>query len=202
MPAVRRRPSNDETIRAKCFFVEEVSRFQAFVHLAVVVLLFKLRGVYSQFRKQAAGFGAVRKRRFDRNRAAICEQHVAVDVKLIALGMSTKVIVVVENQDARRRILFAVKISCGQAAHAAARDDQIIGLSGIDWRARIAPEITVAGGVRGLERSVMASTHAGERRRVVIGFVLGKLLGAFGHPFEARQETRTDGGPYRDCDAV
>jgi len=34
-------------------------------------------------------------------------------MKLVALGMTAKIVVIVQNQYSRGRILFAVKISCG-----------------------------------------------------------------------------------------
>src|SRR6266576_1976173 len=152
--------TDDEAIRSESFFVEEVSRLQTFVHFAVVVLFFELGRLDSQFGKQAARFRAVRKRRFDGNRATVGKKHPTVDVKLVALGMTAEIIVVIENQDASGRILFAAKIRGRQPAYAAARDHQIIGLARFDGRASLLPKTPVALRVGSLERAIMASAHS------------------------------------------
>src|SRR6266567_1816413 len=99
--------------------------------------------------------------------------------------MSAEVVVVVENQDARAAAsCFTVEVSGGQAADAAADNDQIVYLASIFRLARGIPESAVAQAVSGVEGAGMAAAHASERRWIV----LGRLLRTAGLVFASTRE--------------
>ena len=96
--------------------------------------------------KQLLRFSAVKIGSGDGLRAAITEQQAAAGRKFISFGMPAKVIVIIENQDARFGAgTLAVKISGGESADASADHDQIVVIS---VRRRGDPGLAVAHGVR------------------------------------------------------
>src|SRR5262249_48473195 len=100
-----------------------------------------------------------------------------MDRELVALGMTAEIIVVLENEDARIRIRFAIEIRRGKAADASADDDQIKLLPCFDRFSGVLPEVPVAHAVSDLERTDVASAQPGQRRRIVIRRFLGiKIL--------------------------
>ena len=88
--------------------------------------------------------------------------------------MSAKVVVIVEDEDARVRARsLAIEMRGGESADAASHDDEVVCLAGILRRASCVPEGAVAQRVRRIERSGMAAAQSGERGRVVGGRLLG-----------------------------
>src|SRR5581483_6920576 len=108
---------------------------------------------------QAARFGAVRKRRLDARRSAVGQPEAPARTELVALRVSAEVVVVVEDEDAGARPLHPVEVRRREAADAAADDDQIEALAGVDRRAGAGPEPAVAKRVRRLERPGMTAAH-------------------------------------------
>ena len=108
--------------------------------------------------------------------SAIPEQQAIADPKFVALGVSAEIVVVLEDQDARRRAVgFAVEPRRGQSADAAADHDQIVIL--LDRQAGDIEGFALAADLMGdLEGSGMAAAQAGERRRIVAGRI-GAHLG-------------------------
>src|ERR1019366_1680038 len=130
--------------------------------------------VDAEFFHDAFGHGAVGSRAFYGRRAAETEAERAADTEFVALGVSTEVVVVVEDENAGFRTgCFAVEVSGGQAANAAADDDQVVGFAGFFGLARRIPECAVAQGVSSVEGTGVAATHAGESGRVIVGRGLG-----------------------------
>src|SRR5207302_10270042 len=87
--------------------------------------------------------------------------------KLIALGMTAEIIVIVENQDSSVGICFTKEMSGCKSADTASHDDQVVGFLGIFWFSGGIPERAIAQTVRGLKRSRMTSPHARKSRRIV-----------------------------------
>ena len=89
---------------------------------------------------QAERFLAVRERRLDAGRPAVGDPQLAAGTELVALGVAAEVVVVVEDQHARLRAgARAVEIRGGEAADAAADDDEVVGLAGVDRAGRPPP---------------------------------------------------------------
>ena len=64
----------------------------------------------------------------------------AAQLKLIALGMPAKIIVIVEDQDPAGRSAAGAEKMCGrQPADATAHHDQVIGFAGIRGSAGLSP---------------------------------------------------------------
>jgi len=81
----------------------------------------------------------------------------ATQLELVALRVPAKVVVIVENENARRGFALTIEISGLETAGAAANDDEVVGLG----RARrLQREIAVAELVRQLERPRMAAPQA------------------------------------------
>src|SRR5262249_30800515 len=64
--------------------------------------------------------------RLDRLAAAVSDQGTPVDRELVALGVAAEIVVVIENEDTRKRISLAIEPRRGEAADAAADHDQVV----------------------------------------------------------------------------
>ena len=62
--------------------------------------------------------------------AAVADAGAAADLELVALGMAAEIVVIVEHQDACVRPFRAVEVRGGEAADAAAHDDEVDSSSG------------------------------------------------------------------------
>ena len=81
--------------------------------------------------------------------------------------MAAEVVVIIEDQNARRRSGgLAEEPRRGEPADARADDDQIVALAAIDDRARAGPERPFAQRVGRLERAVVATAKTGEGGRI------------------------------------
>src|ERR1700732_5548371 len=97
-------------------------------------------------------------RRFDRLWAAVAEKHALTSMKLIALGVSSKVVVIIEEQEASVGSGgLAVKISGRQTTDAGSDHDQIVGLVVSNG---FGPFFAIAQGMGNLPRAVMAAAHS------------------------------------------
>ena len=65
-------------------------------------------------------------RRVNGFRAAITDAGFAVDLKLVAFGVSAKIIVIIKDKDFRVRVSFSVKIRRSQPTNPGSDNDQII----------------------------------------------------------------------------
>jgi hypothetical protein len=92
-------------------------------------------------------------------------------LKLVALGVSAEVVVIVQDQySSAGGSSRAIEVRCRQSADSATHDDQVIHLVRIRARLWLA---TIAQGVCILERARMAASQAGQQRRVISRTVLG-----------------------------
>jgi hypothetical protein len=101
--------------------------------------------------------------------------------------VAAEVVVIVEDEDARRRSGgLAEEPRRGEPADARADDDQIVALAAIDDRACAGPERPIAQRVGRLERAVVATAKTGEG---------GRIRGVVGQEPErpARRERSADG---------
>ncbi len=86
--------------------------------------------------------------------------------ELVALRVAAEVVVVVEDQDARRGPARCGRRRRRQAADAAADHHQVVALAG---RGAVELEPAVPQAMRGLEGAVVAAAQPDQRRRVVAG---------------------------------
>ena len=106
--------------------------------------------------------------------------------ELVALGVATDVVVIVENENARLRPLRPVEMRRRKPADAAADNDQVIVFAGRRHRTGAPPEVAVAQRMRGLETAWMIAPQPGQRRWIIVRRILcGGLCGRRGD--EARQ---------------
>src|ERR1700744_969764 len=97
----------------------------------------------------------------------------AAEVKLVALGMTSEVVVILQNENARRfSCLFAEEICGGQPADSASNDDQIICFLYPDWLAGRFPKRAIAEAVRGFKRSRMAAPQTFFYRWIISWLIL------------------------------
>ncbi len=186
--ATAARRANHQPVGAKRFLVEEIRLLQTLKRIAVPRATRRRRErrhIDPDRLHQPQRLGAVREWRRDAGGPAVGDEQASARAELVPLGMSAEVVVVVENEDLRRRARpRAVEVRRRQSADAAAHHDEIVGFARVLRRAGVAPEITVAQRMRHVERSVVAAAHAGQRRRIVTGRVLRKRRGL-------RHRTRT-----------
>jgi hypothetical protein len=162
-PAIRN--SCHQTIDAKGLPVEEDRGLQTVKDVRVG----RLSGLVAQFHwidtqliHQSTRLFAVWKWGFYGQSSAVGDQQAALRAKFIALGVAAEVIMIVQNENAGGRAgARAVEVGSGQAADAAADDDEVKSLARINRFSSSLPEIAVAQGVRHLKRSPVTSSHAG-----------------------------------------
>src|ERR1700686_3763723 len=120
------------------------------------------RNIDAQLLNHALGYGAIRSGTLDRKRAAETQAEGIVYAELVALGVSAKVVVVVEDEDTSLAAgRLAVKMRGRETADAAADDDQVIDFAGVFRLARGFPEHAVAQAVSRVKRTRMAAPHSG-----------------------------------------
>jgi hypothetical protein len=121
--------ARDEAIFAERFPVKERAGLQLHGRIQLLIVgLVELPGIDAEIFLHSFGHVAIARRALDRLSAAIAQQKSATCAKLVALGVPAKVIVVVEDQDARavpRRL--AIEVRGGKSADASAHHNQVIG---------------------------------------------------------------------------
>ncbi len=96
-------------------------------------------------------------------------------MKLVALGVSAEVVVVVDHQHTRFfACALAEKVCRRQAADSASDHDQVVGFTGRLRRAVGIPCLAIAQAVRISKCSIVIAAHAGESRGVVVRGLLGR----------------------------
>jgi hypothetical protein len=58
--------------------------------------------------------------------AAVADIGAAADIELVASGVTTEVVVIIEEEDSRPRIVLQVEMRRGQATEACADNNQVI----------------------------------------------------------------------------
>ena len=118
---------------------------------------------------------AVREWRLDAHRSAVADEDPPLVAELVALGVSSEVVVVVEDEDpALGAEDLPVKVGRGQAGQAAADDHQVVGVGILDVGLRPVRVVAIPRRMRRLEGAGMAAAQAGESRRVVVGVRFGR----------------------------
>ena len=131
------------------------------------ILFLELRRLDAQLSQKPISFGAIGCRTVDFKSAAVHQLHLAAEMKLVPPGVTTDVVVVFEDQDfGRLTRSLAIKVCSGKAANAPADHDQVISLGEFDRGSGMFPEGAITKRMRRLERTWMASTHAGKVGRV------------------------------------
>ena len=98
--------------------------------------------------------------------AAVRDQLLAVVEKFVALGVSAEIVVIVEDQDAGIGAgALAIQIGRGEAAQAAAHDDEVIALPHVLGAGEA---LAIPQGMSALERAGMLAAHAGAHRRIAV----------------------------------
>src|SRR5260370_1208269 len=91
---------------------------------SAVEIFFEPLNVDSEFLDYALRVLAPPIGRIDRLRSAITEKHSLRRVVLVTLGVSSKIIKILEDKHSRVRPgNFAIEVSCGKAADSSANDD-------------------------------------------------------------------------------
>ena len=118
---------------------------------------------------------AVGEWRLDAHRAAVADEDPSLVAELVALGVASEVVVVVEDEDpALGAEDLPVEVGGSEAGQAAADDHQVMDVAILDvgpWPTRVVP---VPRRMRRLEGAGVAAAQAGERRRVVVGARFGR----------------------------
>ncbi len=98
----------------------------------------------------------------------------------------------------------AVEMGGGEAADAAADDDQIVDLAGVFGLAGVLEELAVAEAVGGFKGTLVAAAHAGEGGGVVAGRLFGIGGGIEAEEKFGRRERRSggEGGAIQKIAAV
>ncbi len=82
-------------------------------------------------------------------------------MKLVSLGVSAEIIVVIQNQDSGLGADgFAEEVRRGKPTDAAADDHQVIGFTAVGRRGGLVPELGVAHLVRHFKGAFVAATEA------------------------------------------
>src|SRR5206468_3668180 len=122
------------------------------------------RDVHAQLGEQRARDRAVRRRTVDGERAPVADQRAAADPELVTARVTTEVVVVVEDENARGGAGRLAEVpGRGQPADAGAHDDQIVALAGVGGRTGPGPERPVAQRVGDFERAGVAAAQARQR---------------------------------------
>src|SRR5271157_2377251 len=161
--------SGDEAIVAEGFAIEKYRCAQLGIKFLVIRLV-EDRSVDAEIGEQGLSDLAVLVGTLDRLRASVAEHHAIGGGELVALGVSSEVVVIVEDEDARLVAgLPAIEVGSGQSADAASHDDEVVGFGGVgELRGRV-PEGVIAQSVRVLVGRVVAAAESGESGGIVAG---------------------------------
>ena len=183
-------------VRTEGFFVEKdrLAHTAGFIEVFVVIFLETLH-YDTEILEQLLGLRTVKIGTCDGLRAAIADDQTVSTVELVALGMTAKIVVIVEDKNfGVWPALLTIKERGGKSADAAADNDEIVRI-GIGRR--ICPGFAVTHGMGDFPRTIMATTHAGLCRRIVTWLLFGSIgfvgIGQETSPEAARlYEGRTD----------
>ena len=156
-----------KAVFAEVLLVEEHPRLEP--ELLEQVTVGKLRitaNLDAEIGQQGLGHERVRIRRGHAHRAAVAEERPAVVDKLVALGVPTEVVVVVQHKDALVRQRFVPEVRGSQTRQAASDDHQIVGFVGINVDAGICVEVTALEGAEGFDRRRMLAAQAHSSGRI------------------------------------
>src|ERR1700734_3308861 len=110
-----------------------------------VVILGVRSNIDPQFLNHSARDLAVWRRTFDRVRSAETQAESIAHAKLVTLGVSTEVVVIVKDKNASALArTFAIEMRGRESANSAAHHDEIESLAGILRRSGCIPERAVA----------------------------------------------------------
>jgi hypothetical protein len=115
-------------------------------------------------------------------------------LEFVALGVPAEVVVIVEDEDPRVLSgLLSVKVCGGQTADAAANNDEIIILPGVNGVSEGTCAFAVAQAMSKGERTVMIPADAHLRRRIVVrGFFRSKFIEGAGGQQSIRCDIAAD----------
>src|SRR5439155_20496488 len=119
---------------AKCIFIEEDSGTQAERPIEVMVGVSRLElwRVNAELLQQAVGYWTIRRGAVDEERSSIQELKPAAEVELVSLGMASKVVVVLKNEDpSGPSCPLAKKVGGGQTADPSSNHHQAISFPGV-----------------------------------------------------------------------
>ncbi len=168
----RRQPSAsvaaDQLVHAEAGLVEEhrAGQAQAGVEVGVEGCLEALELDAQAFQQVFGVFAVEGVRRLQRLAAAVAEDGAPAGLEFVALGMAAEVVVVLDDEDARRGVPFAIEPGGGEAADAAADHHQVVFLFDrqvVDIEGLLLPAHLVCD----FEGAWMATAQAGERGRIV-----------------------------------
>ena len=158
------------------------------------------RDINPQFFDQPLRHSAIRSRALDGKCSAKAQHGPLAGVELVALGVSAKVVVIVEDENARLRPgSLAEEMGGGEAADAPTDDDQVIVLACVDRRSCLIPESSVAQAMSGIKRSRMTAAQAGQSRGIVVRRFF-RSVGNSGSRKQIRRKNRSADGeatPFR-----
>lgn len=124
----------------------------------------------AELRQQPLWNGCVRPRAVDLQGAAVHQVQPAAELKLVALGMTAEVIVIIQDQNSGGGASpFAKKMRRGQPADATPHDHEVVRFTGVGCSAGPA---AIPQRVRLFERTRVAAAHPRECRRVIISGIL------------------------------
>ena len=127
----------------------------------------------AQIADHSLGYRTIGSRALDRKRASKAQHESLVYLKLIALRVSAEVIVVLEDEDARRLAGSLMEEARGrEAADAAAHHDQVVGFARAFRLPGAVPEGTVAQPMRHFKRTGVAAAQSMRGGRVIAGTIL------------------------------
>src|SRR5258708_39670979 len=129
----------------------------------------KFLRLYTNLFQQRFRFRAIPARALDGLRPAIGEHHSSAGLKLIALGMAAKIIVIIEYQNFRATPnLLPETISRGQPADSSTHDHQIVALAGRSSVAQRTRRFPIAHPMSKSELAIVVATNPGSSRGVII----------------------------------
>ena len=147
-----------------------VRQAQVVVEVLVVVVVEAL-DVNADVFQQLTGNGRIARRRIDRLGTAVRNLPFAAHVELVAFGVATKVIVVIEHQNACVRMLAPIEVRRRQTANATADNHQVDILIDLGCL----PSATRYARMHRLPGTFVAAAQTGFCRRVVAGWQLEVL---------------------------
>ena len=159
----------------------------------LIVRLIKLLHFNPQLAQQPHRHIAVFRRTLDGLRPPITQQLAPTHFEFIPLRVSAKIVVVVEDQNfcpGPRQL--AIEIRRREPADPASHHHQVIALTSFFWSTPVVPRISIPQPVRVGKRPIVIPAHSGQRRRIVAGHFLRRVVRLFGSqcPLRHRQRSR------------
>src|SRR5580704_10003188 len=194
----------DQLVGAKRFLVEKDAAVEPerWIEIGVRAFLRQRHGIDAQRFQQAVGHGAVRPWAVDQQGAAVDQLDAPIERKLVALGVTAEIVVVVEDQDAGVLVFCPIEMRRRQPADAAAHDNEVVGFIGLFEIARSRPEIAVAQAVCGFVGAGMAAAQPGQRRRIIAGRILRRGTVGKGRRDVFWRQPGSDSAAHGNRDAI